>query len=309
MGQIVDQVRGLGGDAAVAALAAGTLTQEMLNKPKPSQSVLGIATPPSTLDIATQANIMKESGGKLVAEDIDYSNTSNERIRSIFSSRTKDLSDEEINEIKSDPQKMSELVYGGKMGNTEPGDGWKYRGRGYIQLTGKNNYAAASKEIFGDNRLVDNPDLALDPVVAKHITDWFMKKNAPRMAKKLGLDMNNLTQGEANLLATSTISGKALNRGEDGYLNETLDKVDMYAKEIKSGTISASETGSASSGGNVVNAMSQAQAQSPFGLVSVDNSTTVNDNSQAVSSSSSYTAPVNAKRSGNDGVRQDVVMP
>jgi predicted chitinase len=298
--QFIKQVQGMGGEAAVAALAAGTLTQEMIIKPKPSQSALGIAT---------QANIMKESGGKLVAENLNYGGSTNKRIREIFGSRTKGVSDEELNAIKSDPQKMSEMMYGGRMGNTEAGDGFKYRGRGYIQLTGKNNYAAASKEIFGDNRLVDNPDLALDPVVAKQITDWFMEKNAPNMAKKLGIDMNNMTQDQANQLATSTIAGKKIQRGSDGYLSSTLDKVDMYAQKIKSGTISASGNGSASAGGSAVNSMSAQQAQSQNGVTVVDNSTTVTDNSTNASSTSSYTQQVSPRRVNTTGIRLDMVMP
>ncbi len=50
---------------------------------------------------------------------------------------------------------------GKNLGNTAPGDGYKFRGRGLIQLTGKSNYAAASKGLYGDNRLLTNPDLVI----------------------------------------------------------------------------------------------------------------------------------------------------
>ena len=53
------------------------------------------------------------------------------------------------------------------MGNTTPGDGIKYRGRGYVQLTWKNNYAKAGKALGID--LVKNPDYALDERIAARI--------------------------------------------------------------------------------------------------------------------------------------------
>jgi putative chitinase len=57
------------------------------------------------------------------------------------------------------PEKIANLVYGGRMGNgpENSGDGYKYRGRGFIQLTGKNNYRAFSESINED--CVSNPDL------------------------------------------------------------------------------------------------------------------------------------------------------
>lgn len=57
------------------------------------------------------------------------------------------------------PQKIAARVYGGRMGNGDEttGEGWKYRGRGYVQLTGKNNYSAFDK--FVDDDIVNNPDL------------------------------------------------------------------------------------------------------------------------------------------------------
>ena len=57
------------------------------------------------------------------------------------------------------PQKIASKVYGGRMGNgpESTGDGFKFRGRGYIQLTGKDNYTRFAKFIGEDT--VNNPDL------------------------------------------------------------------------------------------------------------------------------------------------------
>jgi predicted chitinase len=55
------------------------------------------------------------------------------------------------------------------LGNTEPGDGARYKGRGYLLLTGKRNYAKAN-QLLGlagtDSDLLKNPDKALDPEIA-----------------------------------------------------------------------------------------------------------------------------------------------
>lgn len=72
--------------------------------------------------------------------------------------------------------------YEGKkvLGNTQPGDGFKYLGRGFVQLTGRGNYAFAGKIIEVD--LVNNPDLAMVPTNAAKIlvrgmtAGWFTKK-------------------------------------------------------------------------------------------------------------------------------------
>lgn len=66
------------------------------------------------------------------------------------------------------------------LGNTEPGDGKRFAGRGYVQITGRHNYTKASAVVMRD--LVNNPDLALDPDLAAKIMvngmtqGWFTGK-------------------------------------------------------------------------------------------------------------------------------------
>ncbi len=186
---------------------------------------------------ALKANIMKETGGKSITENMNYGGTSNDRIRKIFGSRAAGKTDAELDMIKKDPSKMGEMMYGSgtqlgrQMGNTEPGDGFKYRGRGFIQLTGKSNYAAASKAIYGDNRLVDNPDLVNDPNVAAQVSAWYMKKGQTSMAGRLGINTANMTQEQANLLATSQIAGGDI-RKKGAIGQEILGKVTAYSGQF-----------------------------------------------------------------------------
>ena len=63
---------------------------------------------------------------------------------------------------------------GQRLGNTQPGDGYKYLGRGYVQITGRGNYAKFQTIL--DVNLVDNPDLALKESVAMQIMVIGMSK-------------------------------------------------------------------------------------------------------------------------------------
>jgi putative chitinase len=60
-----------------------------------------------------------------------------------------------------------------QLGNKIKGDGERFKGRGFIQLTGRDNYTRASQQIFGDDRLVKNPDLASRPDIGAQIALWF----------------------------------------------------------------------------------------------------------------------------------------
>ncbi|WP_266156789.1 XVIPCD domain-containing protein [Dyella silvatica] len=99
------------------------------------------------------------------------------------------------------PEPLAELMYGGgQMGNTEPGDGYKYRGRGFIQLTGKDNYRAAGEALGLD--LVNNPDLAAKEENAGKVATWFWNENihhvAPENVDKATHIVNKGNEGLTN---------------------------------------------------------------------------------------------------------------
>lgn len=113
-----------------------------------------------------------ESGGfRIVNENLNYSAKG---LQGIFKKYfpTPVLAEQ----YQRKPEKIANRVYGGRMGNgaEASGDGWKYRGRGYIQLTGKDNYTAFGKAINED--IAANPDLVATkyPLLS---AAWFFSKN------------------------------------------------------------------------------------------------------------------------------------
>lgn len=60
------------------------------------------------------------------------------------------------------------------LGNTQPGDGVRYKGRGFIQLTGRANFRSAGSDLGLD--LENNPDLAEQPDIAARLAVWFWNK-------------------------------------------------------------------------------------------------------------------------------------
>lgn len=86
--------------------------------------------------------------------------------------------------IKAGPKAIANRVYAGRNGNGDEssGDGWRYRGRGVIQLTGRANYLAATSGVGSQTPetlwtgYVDNPDLVLQPGHACLTAAWYWKR-------------------------------------------------------------------------------------------------------------------------------------
>ena len=77
------------------------------------------------------------------------------------------------------PELIANRIYSGRMSNgpEASGDGWKFRGRGILQITGRANYTQCSRDLFGDDCLVQNPDLLREPAYATLSACWFWYKN------------------------------------------------------------------------------------------------------------------------------------
>ena len=98
---------------------------------------------------------------------------------------------------ESDNFKHAEEIHDGSdyegskiLGNTQPGDGKRYKGRGYIQLTGRWNYGHYGKMVGVD--LIKNPELAADPKVAADVAIAYWKERVNREAAKQG-DVERVT--------------------------------------------------------------------------------------------------------------------
>lgn len=132
----------------------------------------GFTDPRLIAEMLALANF--ESGGfKNTAEGMNYKPG---RLLEIFPGRVKSMAQaQQI--VAGGPQAIANAVYGGRMGNSGPNDGWLYRGRGFIQLTGKDNFRAASQYVGKD--LVKNPELvSTDPEVMAKTLIWYLSNGS-----------------------------------------------------------------------------------------------------------------------------------
>ena len=112
-----------------------------------------------------------ESGGfKAVNENLNYG------AKGLLGTFPKYFNATTAAQYERKPEMIASKVYGGRMGNGPEStkEGYKFRGRGYIQLTGKDNYTAFDK--FVDDDILGNPDLVATkyPLMS---AAWFFNKN------------------------------------------------------------------------------------------------------------------------------------
>lgn len=158
-------------DAALAAVAP------TLHDSERTEWVAHLSTAAARWGIDTPARLAmwlaqlahESAGFTRLVESLSYSSA--ERIRDVWPSRFPTV--ESAEPFVRDPVKLAARVYDNRtdLGNNRPGDGYTYRGRGLIQITGRANYAAAPNA--GSVALVDAPELAAEPAVAAMVAGWF----------------------------------------------------------------------------------------------------------------------------------------
>ncbi len=137
-----------------------------------------------------------ESGGfRTVVESLNYSADS--LIKTFGRHRISEADAKTFGRIDADVRKrtgwklsdqpahqnaLANILYGGdfglrQLGNTKPGDGWRFRGRGIKQLTGRDNYKRFSRAWLGDESLLDSPDRVANPDGAVASAIWFWQVN------------------------------------------------------------------------------------------------------------------------------------
>lgn len=141
----------------------------------------------------------------------------------------------EANTYQHDPEKIANRVYSNRMGNGNEasGDGWQFHGRGVIQITGRSNYSLCSQAIYGDNRLLTNPELLTQMDGAIRSACWFWQSN----------NLNVLADASQLESITKRINGGTA--GEDDrmdryeHANSVLSSVANIAPVVSTPTVAA----------------------------------------------------------------------
>lgn len=173
----------------------------------------GITDPTEIAMLLAQA--AHESGGfKSIEENLNYSS---DRLLQIF---PKYFNPAMAQKYARDPVAIANIAYGKRMGNKDPGDGYKYRGRGFMQLTGRSNYEALAKKY----PQAKNPDWVATPEGAAASAVYFWTNIASGALRQRA--QNGDVLGATRIVNGGT-NGLADRRNEFGF----------YMKKIKSGEL------------------------------------------------------------------------
>jgi putative chitinase len=129
-------------------------------------------------------------------ENLNYSSVALGRVFSKHFAVTEFIS------FANQPERIANRVYANRMGNgpEDSGDGWRYRGRGLIQITGKGHYLTYSRDTYKDDRAVQTPEMVAQPYDAVRSALWYWRSrplNAAADAKDIR-QMSLLVNGGLN---------------------------------------------------------------------------------------------------------------
>ncbi len=146
------------------------------------------------------SNVLVESN--YLRSSVENLNYSAEGLLKTFPKYFKGI--DEANKYARQPEKIANKVYANRMGNGNEasGDGWRYRGRGYIQLTGRENYTKFSKYDLCTKNVVEKPESVAEFPLNQVAAMWYWEK----------CNLNKL----ADYGDTEAIR-KAINGGLNGY--------------------------------------------------------------------------------------------
>jgi predicted chitinase len=215
--------------------------KEMVEKIINSLKKYGIVNP--LVQKAILSVIGKESGFKINRDEVSYKNTENSRIRKTFGKRVKDLSDDELTDLKTNDTKFWDRVYGPddptgmsqKYGNTNKGDGSKYLGRGFNGITFKSNYKKYMDLLSKNGTvadLVNNPKLLYDPEIAAEVNALYFADglSSKLSKKKYGNDDPNDFKDFKTALKAATNANAGWGKNIEG--SEDLRRAEAYSAKF-----------------------------------------------------------------------------
>lgn len=189
-----------------------------------------------SLKIGIMCVIAKECGFNLRREH-SYSNTGNARLKKLFSV-CRYVDDAVLSELKKDNVKFFDLIYGGKLGNRKyTSDAWDYRGWGFNQITGRDNFERLGVDIT----LLKDADHAAEKTV-----QWFEEQlkniNVEKLKKRYYVDTTSAIDSdlEGVLLMCNINAGfghgkesTVVQRAYKSAMQHYYDVVEIYWKETR----------------------------------------------------------------------------
>lgn len=156
----------------IVAGIAPTQARAFLDPLSAACARFGITTPSRIAGFVAQCRV-ESAGFTALEESLFYRDPA--RIMKIWPTRVLTL--QVAQGLAKNPKGLANVVYAGRLGNGDEasGDGWRFRGRGLKQLTGKSNYADAANEL--NRPYVTSPDLVAEPTDACMTAAWFWHVN------------------------------------------------------------------------------------------------------------------------------------